>query len=217
MQYVAMKFDMVKSRQLPERADIQKRFLHLAREINLKFSRVLEAKFVVTHGDEAQALLKLNNAQAVFSIFEYLSMSLREVDFRCGIGFGALNTPLQETAIGMDGPAWQNAQKAIDLVKRRRQIIHFEGKDAKITEQLNALANLLCYLQSRWTKEQAEAICLLLEARNRKEIATKLGISNAAVSKRLTNAGWRYYAQGKRALQELLSGRGLWLACYKSR
>ncbi len=200
MYYAALKFDMIKSRRLAARASIQERFLLTAEEINTEFAGVLEAKFVVTHGDEAQALLKAGNAWAGFRLFEYLNTSQPEVSFRCGVGFGTLNTAVQETAIGMDGEAWQNAQLAIELVKRKRQIIWFEGAE----QEVNALANLLSYLQSRWTKEQAETIRLILRSHTQKEIAAKLGISNAAVSKRLSNAGWQHYLSGRQALEQQL-------------
>lgn len=201
MEYIALKLDIIGSRKLNERALVQKSFLSTAATINKKFHGVLEAEFIVTHGDEAQALLKKSNAHMAFRIYEFLSISMRETDFRCGIGLGTLSTSVQKSAIGMDGIAWQNAQEAIQHAKKNRQAIHFVGFDLLIQTHLNALGNLLCYLHKRWTNEQIEAIRLLTQLSTQKEIATCLVISEAAVSKRLAAAGWHYYYDGRKSLE----------------
>lgn len=204
MQYVAVKFDMVNSRKLQRRGSIQKQFLRTAEEINMMFSDYLAAEFVVTHGDEAQVLLKASQAKWVFRIFEHLSISMAEVDLRCGVGIGKLSTNLQKVAIGMDGEVWQNAKQAIENAKKQRQTMDFFGFDPELQIHLNAMGNLLCHLQARWTKEQLETIRLLSQLQTQKEIATLLEISQAAVSKRLSSAGWQHYVRGRTSLEMLL-------------
>lgn len=209
MLYVAAKFDMIGSRKLQKRDDVQKHFLLMAEEINTKFRDYLAAEFVVTHGDEAQVLLGATNAKWVFRIFEFLSVSMGEVDLRCGVGLGTLSTDLQQKSIGMDGEAWQHAKIAIETAKKKRQIIGFSGYDAELQSHLTALANLLCYLHVRWTKEQIEAIRLVSQGHTQREIAPILGVSEAAVSKRLTAAGWQHYARGRQSLEALLENHPL--------
>lgn len=204
MEYIALKFDIVGSRKLLQRESVQRTFLAVADEINERFGSGLAAEFIVTHGDEAQALLRTSHADFAFAIFEHLFFAIRAVEFRCGIGLGTLSTSLREKAIGMDGTAWQNAEAAIQCAKKKRQAIYFKGFAPHLETQLNALGNLLCFVRSRWTKEQIEVIRLLTKFSTQKEIAVNLGISEAAVSKRLTSAGWQYYYQGRRALDILL-------------
>lgn len=204
MLYIAAKFDMIGSRKLHKRDAVQKHFLHTAEEINTKFFDHLAAQFVVTHGDEAQVLLDASKAKWVFRIFEYLSISMDEVDLRCGVGMGTLSTDLQQKSIGMDGEAWQHAKIAIETANRKRQIIGFSGFDIKLQDHLTSLANLLCYLQARWTKEQTETIRLISQGHTQRGVAPILGISEAAVSKRLTAAGWQHYARGRQSLEMLL-------------
>lgn len=204
MQYIAVKFDMVHSKKLQRRSAVQKHFLLMAKEINVKFSDCLEAEFIVTHGDEAQALLGVSQAKWVFRVFEHLAISMAEVHLRCGIGLGTLSTELQKASIGMDGEAWQNAKQAIDNAKKQRQTIAFFGFNSELQIHLNAIGNLLCYLQARWTKEQTETIRLLSKVNTQKEVAALLGISQAATSKRLAAAGWQYYVRGRDSLEMLL-------------
>ncbi len=71
MRYVAVKVDMVSSRLLQQRGEVQRRFLDIAGEINDRFGEHLVAEFVVTHGDEAQVLLPPSQAHGCS---EYASM-----------------------------------------------------------------------------------------------------------------------------------------------
>jgi len=202
--YIAAKFDMIGSRKLHSRGDVQKHFLFMTEEINATFHDYLAAYFVVTHGDEAQVLLEASNAKWAFRIFEHLSVSMGEVDLRCGVGIGTLSTDLQEKSIGMDGEAWQHAKLAIETAKKKRQIIGFSGFQPELQSHLTGLANLLCFLQARWTKEQTETIRFVAQGHSQREIAPLLGISEAAVSKRLTAAGWQHYDRGRRSLELLM-------------
>lgn len=140
----------------------------------------------------------------VFRIFEYLSVSMAEADLRCGIGLGTLSTELRQTSIGMDGQVWLNAKQAIDNAKKKRQSLSFFGFDQEWQSHLNSIGNLLCYIQARWTKEQIEAIRLLSQGHTQKEIANFLGVSPAAISKRITAAGWQHYYRGRESLETLL-------------
>ena len=112
MEYLALKFDIVNSRRLPHRDRVQREFLMLAEDINRRFTHVLAAKFIVTHGDEAQALLNKEDAPEAYRIYEYLTIAMRTASLRCGVGLGTLSTDIQDEAIGMDGTAWQNAGAA---------------------------------------------------------------------------------------------------------
>ena len=204
MEYFALKFDIVNSRRLPHRDRVQREFLMLAEDINRRFTHVLAAKFIVTHGDEAQALLNKEDAPEAYRIYEYLTIAMRTASLRCGVGLGTLSTDIQDEAIGMDGTAWQNAGAALETAKSKRRAICFQGFEPAFQLHLNALGNLLCYIQSRGTREQVEVIRLLAECSSQKEIAARLGVSEAAVSKRLKASGWQYYYEGRTALELLL-------------
>ena len=69
MQYMALKFDMVRSRRLRGRDEVQKQFLATVADINRQFRACLAADFVVTHGDEAQVLLGAQQGRWAFKLF----------------------------------------------------------------------------------------------------------------------------------------------------
>ena len=54
--YVAIIGDIIGSRQLPDRAQIQLRLEKFLSHINVRFSKFVVAKFVITIGDEFQGL-----------------------------------------------------------------------------------------------------------------------------------------------------------------
>jgi Trp operon repressor len=202
--YLAVKMDMVRSRKLKERAKVQERFLKVINELNEKFSSSLAARFVVTHGDEAQGLLKAAHAGSLFSIIEYLIYSMPFIHFRFGIGIGTLSTRLQDIAIGMDGEVWQRAKQAIEEVHKSKQFIKFCGFEEFDQQMLGALGDLLLWTMWKWSEDQKTAIHLLRKGMSQVEIAHTLGVSEAAISKRLTAAGWRYYEAGAEAMKALL-------------
>lgn len=204
MKYVAMKIDMVHSRRLTNRREIQEELIAHTEQINTRFKVAIAAQCIVTHGDEAQCLVHLSHSGYVLDIFEYLTTSMPTVHFRCGIGLGTLSTNLQPTAIGMDGEAWLNAKRAIDLARKQRQYIQFSGFDSDLQESLNALANLLFFICSRWSYQQHEVIRLVDSGLSQSVIAERLNVSEAAVSKRLSAAGWPHYLRGRKALKALL-------------
>jgi hypothetical protein len=203
--YLAVKLDMVRSRRLKERTRVQERFLKVVDELNEIFTSSVAACFVVTHGDEAQGLLKLSYACSLFSVIEYIAYSMHSIQFRFGVGIGALSTQLQDIAIGMDGEVWQRAKQAIDEAHRTKQFVKFYGFEELEQQVLGALGNFLLWTMWKWSEDQKTAIHLLRKGMSQVEISQTLGVSEAAISKRLTAAGWRYYESGAEAMKSLLS------------
>ena len=202
--YIAFKTDIIRSRYISKREDVQDFFLNIANQVNEKFANSLEAGFIVTHGDEAQCLIKSACAVSVIDIIEFLHESMHPVQLRFGIGFGTLSTKIQKMAIGMDGEAWQNAKDAIDRAHVSHQPAAFSGFNPNIQYPLESLTNLVLFLSSRWSKEQKEAIKYIREGHTQTTIAKLVGVSTAAISKRLVKAGWHEYSHGIEAIKKLL-------------
>lgn len=203
MNYIAVKLDMVKSRRVSDRAQLQQRLFEIVEEINIRHATVVKAKFVITHGDEVQGLLH-NDYGELVSILEYFYDRLVPHTLRVGVGLGALHTRLQPTAIGMDGPAWHRADEAIDQAARSRKFVRFSGFGRLNDDAYSSLGNLLLWQRHRWTDAQRQVIEHLENGVARKQIAATLNITPAAVSNRLNAAGWKYYEDARRVLKMLL-------------
>jgi len=206
-EFVAVKMDMRSSRRIRDRERAQERFLQIMEALNREFAAPIQARFIVTHGDEAQGMLKRESAPDVLAVMERATDGIFPVELRFGIGMGTLSTPLQPDAIGMDGGAWHAASRALDLARTRRKHVMFSGFGEQTDEQLCALTNLLLYLRNGWSPEQRQAIELVDAGMMQSAAAEALGVSESAISQRLTSAGWHFYKDGREAAANLLRSR----------
>jgi hypothetical protein len=221
VRFVAVKCDLVHSRHLKDRNHVQDSLLSTIRDINKRFASAIAADFVVTHGDECQGLLHEDAITDVVDIIEFVIDKMYPVQVRFGVGLGTLNTSLRKRAIGMDGPAWYNANEALDGAKRERVAARFKGFGAFIgscrdslscadlsfsaDQYLSSMLSLLMHVRTRWTLDLRKVTELLQEGKTQVDVAASRGVSAAAVSKRLARAGWREYRDGVLAIRQLLA------------
>ena len=116
---------------------------------------------------------------------------------RLAIGVGPLETALQPTAIGMDGPAWHRAKYALDQSAAKGLPLWVELPSAFLTRQANLLLMAICEIEGSWRLSQRETIVLLRDELSQEEIARQFGITQGAVSQRLRHARWRIYQELK--------------------
>lgn len=206
-EFVAVKMDMRSSRRIRDREQAQGRFLQVMEVLNKESAPSIQARFIVTHGDEAQGMLKRESAPDVLTVIERSIDGVLPVELRFGIGMGTLSTPLQPNAIGMDGEAWHAASRALGLARSQRKHVMFSGFGEQVDQQLCALANLLLYLRNGWSPEQRQAIELVEAGMMQSAAAQALGVSESAISQRLTAAGWHFYKDGREAVASLLMPR----------
>ncbi|MCR4426641.1 MAG: SatD family protein [Firmicutes bacterium] len=202
--YIAVKLDIRGSRRTPNRASVQERLFAAMDAVNAAYGEAISAKFVVTHGDEAQGMLWMECAGTLFRIVETMVGAMRPVRLRFGVGVGTLSTPARPEAIGMDGEAWHRAQAAIELAAKERKFIVFRGFGEICDARLGAAANLLLFLSHRWTNDQRRTIAAVEKAPTQSEAAAILKVSPAAVSKSLRTAGWQFYRDGREVLEGML-------------
>jgi hypothetical protein len=203
---VAIIADIVRSRLIvaPARQQLQRRVEATLAELNRRFSRALAAKFVVTVGDEFQGLLEAT--EVIPELIRHLEMALPEIDLRFGIGRGSLETDLREYAIGMDGPVWHAARRAIESAKASRRLGGvFAGFNDGDDLTLNGLARVLHHMRSRLTTKQRTILEDLLSEGSQKDLARRAGVSPQAISKQARAAGWEAYREGEAAWRAVLS------------
>ena len=102
--YLGMKLDLVASRKIIER----KKVFQVAEEINLLYKDHLAAKMIITHGDEAQALLFPTCSGQLFDLIEEICQKMEPV--ACLVGAGNLTTSQLE--VNLDGLAPHRAEEA---------------------------------------------------------------------------------------------------------
>ena len=206
--YLALIADVIDSKMVQERFNLQKQLEKALRKMNELFGDYLASCFTLTLGDEFQALLKVD--APVFQIIDTLRSELTPTQLRFGIGLGEIATaidPLQ--SIGADGPAYWNARAAINLVHQKNdygntQIYFSSGNDSKDL-LVNALIASGEAIRSGWRGSQEEILLDLLkrfvysENFSQQDLAQSLDINPSALSKRLKSSSIRVYLRGRAA------------------
>ena len=206
--YLALIADVIDSKMVQERFDLQKQLEKTLQTMNELFGEFLASSFTLTLGDEFQALLKVD--APVFQIIDTLRSELTPTQLRFGIGLGEILTdidPLQ--SIGADGPAYWNARAAINLVHQKNDYgntqIYFSSGKEKQDFFVNALIASGEAIRSGWRGSQEEILLDLLkrfvysENFSQQDLAQSLDINPSALSKRLKSSSIRVYLRGRAA------------------
>lgn len=138
-----------------------------------------------TVGDEVQTLL--GTAEAAVDLALWLC---RSGEWAIGIGAGAVEEPLAETARASTGPAFLHARHAVERAKTRTEPVPLVvyGSNRESATQATAILQLLASVLRRRTAGGWEVADLLSAGRSRREAAGALKISEQAVSQRVRAA-----------------------------
>ena len=217
--YLALIADVIDSKMVQERFDLQKQLKKTLQTMNELFGEFIASNFTLTLGDEFQGLLKVD--APVFQIIDTLRSELTPTQLRFGIGLGEIVTdidPLQ--SIGADGPAYWNARAAINLVHQKNDYgntqIYFSCGKEKQDFFVNALIASGEAIRSGWRGSQEEILldllkrCVYSENFSQQDLAQSLEINPSALSKRLKSSSIRVYLRGRAAalasIQSLAKG-----------
>ena len=217
--YLALIADVIDSKMVQERFDLQKQLEKTLQTMNELFGEFIASNFTLTLGDEFQGLLKVD--APVFQIIDTLRSELTPTQLRFGIGLGEIVTdidPLQ--SIGADGPAYWNARAAINLVHQKNDYgntqIYFSCGKEKQDFFVNALIASGEAIRSDWRGSQEEILldllkrCVYSENFSQQDLAQSLEINPSALSKRLKSSSIRVYLRGRAAslasIQSLAKG-----------
>ena len=217
--YLALIADVIDSKMVQERFDLQKQLEKTLQTMNELFGEFIASNFTLTLGDEFQGLLKVD--APVFQIIDTLRSELTPTQLRFGIGLGEILTdidPLQ--SIGADGPAYWNARAAINLVHQKNDYgntqIYFSSGKEKQDFFVNSLIASGEAIRSGWRGSQEEILldllkrCVYSENFSQQDLAQSLAINPSALSKRLKSSSIRVYLRGRAAalasIQSLAKG-----------
>ena len=214
MMYIALIGDIIESKKIQDRAQVQQQLLRLMKELNWQYQDYLISPFTVTTGDEFQALFSPNSY--MFQIIDQLSVAFSPYEIRFGIGVGEMVTEInKEQSIGSDGPAYWLAREAINHIHDKNDygINHISVflADEEVTWTVNAMLAACSFIQSKWTEVQYDVLKQLLTANiydetfSHKEMARLLGITPSAFNKRIKASGLKIYLRNKRvAMNQIL-------------
>jgi hypothetical protein len=146
--------------------------------------------FQRTAGDEFQGVL--DDPAALPAALEPL---LRAESWNIGIGIGEIETPLPDQARAGRGPVYVAAREAVTAAKSSPWRVRASGP-AEATRALESAVWLWAALLARRTDRGWEVADLVDQGLTYDETASRLGITQSAVSQRAAAAG---IAEGRRA------------------
>ena len=115
--YCVINMDIVGSRKIKDRKQLQDNLKSFIDKINHKYSGVLAAPITITLGDEWQVITnKPSEAYNIVHDFQQLLWK-EHIELYAGIGMGEISTPLYQDVRMMDGSCFHAAREAINLIK----------------------------------------------------------------------------------------------------
>jgi len=114
-------------------------------------------------------------------------------DTRIAISVGEAKRVDPERVSLSTGPVFERSGRALDAMKPRRLVLDDAQFLKGVDVWVSAAVGLCDEIVGRWTKRQAEFLCMMLDgagAAPQQEIALEFGVSQQAVSHGLAAAGW---------------------------
>lgn len=184
MKRIAVIADMVSSKRIKNRADVQKKLQSVFRRIN-KNSGVI-SPYTITLGDEFQAVY--DKADFLFRDIWQIIYSLYPVKIRFSIGVGEITTRInRKQAIGMDGPAFYNARKGLEELKNTGYLFNISSDDENNIEMYRQSLYLISHFSESWKETRIKILTMLYEGLTPKEISNRMAVTDKAVYKNITS------------------------------
>lgn len=213
--YIAIIGDIIDSKKIINRAEIQEKLNFILNEINKKYEKSISANFIITLGDEFQGLL--NSPENIIKILEKIKLELYPVKLRFGIGFGGITTEINKTmAIGADGPAFYKARESIEELKISEKknekpfqdvIMKSEKPSHSICFNLiNSILSSCSYIENKWTDKQREVIkFIFIDSLNQTTIAKQMKLEKSSIQRRIDSSGFYTYIYGLKEVSNSLN------------
>lgn len=210
--YFAIIGDIIDSKSISNRFEVQQKLTDLLNEINRIYSDHIAANFIITLGDEFQGLLY--SSENLFKIIDIIKLKMYPVRIRFGVGIGEISTNInRQMAIGADGPAYHYARNMIDEIKHLENIQMSTSIDTRIYSNqksdiitlINVNLNLCNFIENNWTPKQRDIIhMIILSNKTQREIASEVGVAQSSIQRRLKTSGYYDYIKAKEIINNIL-------------
>ncbi|HEL1612182.1 TPA: DNA-binding protein [Streptococcus suis] len=214
MNYIAIIGNIIHSKQVSQRSNTIEGLKQQLNSINYSFAQNLASPFTLTKGDEFQALCKPN--PHIFLMIDQIQLAFRDqLEIKFGIGLGKILTVIDpKQSIGVDGPAYWEAQKAIKVIQDKddygSSLVAFSSEYKQIDRVINPLLTSSDFIKATWNSSQTDLFEFLIsnkiyqEEFKQKPIAEKMKLSQSAFTKRLKSSGIKLYFRNRKTAMDLI-------------
>lgn len=147
------------------------------------------SQWEVYRGDEFQVEIKNPEDALLFAILIKAHLRAIKLDARMSIGFGD-KTHDAEKISESNGSAFIHSGELFETLKKQKVTLAMQTGDVDIDEKLNLMIQLALTFMDNWLAQSAEFVAVAIEnpTLSQEELGQKLGINQAAVSRRQKRA-----------------------------
>ncbi|MDX6188526.1 hypothetical protein SGQ83_04120 [Flavobacterium sp. Fl-318] len=143
----------------------------------------------VYRGDEFQIEIKNPEDALLSAILVKAHLKSIKLDARMSIGFGD-KTHAAEKISESNGSAFIHSGELFETLKKQKLTLAIQTGNPLIDEKMNLMLQLALTFMDNWSAQSAEFVAIAIEnpSLSQEELAPKLGIKRAAVSRRQKRA-----------------------------
>ena len=202
MTYLVLIADIVDSRRLADRGQVQNRLMDALGRINRRGSPI-ESPYTVTLGDEFQAVF--SGATGMVEDLASIQHALHPARVRFSYGVGDITTAINpRQALQMDGPAFYGARDGLDRLKDSGDLAAITGVAGPVGELLDSSLRAMTNGMTRWRANRFAILRDLMRGDDVKSIAARLDISEVAVYKNIDAGDLRTLMHLARSIEACL-------------
>jgi len=197
--------DLNRSRELENRAVIQRQLKAAITAFNAKTAARSLPPARLTAGDEIQGISE--DPCYVLDVIVALADAVAPAQFSWGLGFGELSTDVAEDVALMDGPCFHRAREALERSRKKGSWFEAEGIEPFTSTVLAAIMNLMGAIREDWTEKQA---MYTRQARDHSqiEVARAMGKSPSTISRALRATKFDRMIEAEQAARLVLEKLG---------
>jgi hypothetical protein len=175
--------DIIGSRQQPS-----KHWVEDLKKILSPFGET-PSQWEVYRGDEFQIEIKDPEEALLSAILIKAHLKALKLDARMSIGFGD-KTHNAEKISESNGSAFINSGELFETLKKQKVTLALRTGDIIVDEKMNLMLQLALTFMDNWLAQPAEFVAVAIEnpTLSQEELGQKLGINQAAVSRRQKRA-----------------------------
>ncbi|PAV25498.1 SatD family protein [Tamilnaduibacter salinus] len=202
MNHIVLIADIVGSRQLTDRRQVQEQLAAVLDRLNSERTQ-LASPYTITLGDEFQAVF--DGAGRVFADVFTVMQAMHPVALRFAIAVGPLDTAINpDQAIGMDGPAFYRARDLLEAMKREDRLVDIAGLPEP-DDLMDAALGLFNHQLCKWRANRLDVLQYLLRGWEVSAIAESIDITEQSVYKNIRDGGLESAVQLLRSLTDRLN------------
>lgn len=199
--YFTLIGDIVSSRDLTDRAGVQRRLGRALEDLNDAFRGSTAAPLKLIKGDEVQGLLR--EGEAVVDLMTGIGDAIHPARMVWGLGHGPLATDLTGDVDLLDGPCFHRAREALGRASLTGAWLATEGFPSPHGEAVSALMSLVGAIRSDWTETRLRYVIHARQGSQR-DVAERFDVNESTVSRALARAHFARVVEGEAAARALL-------------